>query len=124
MDNFDGRKWVQRQTRMGGPATIPQQADVLIDYEITLEPHGQNWLLALETPVNWDVRNASLSSLGQLLRVAPVDQRISYRGTSLLEPGQGRHRETADPGMESQPARRHESAHQATGPSTAGSDRR
>ena len=84
MDAFDGRKWTQWQGRQSGTSDLPNNSGPLIEYEVTLEPHGQRWLLALETPVTWDARGASLSVTGQLLRDAPVDQRMSYRSTSLL----------------------------------------
>ncbi|MDP6675584.1 MAG: DUF3488 and transglutaminase-like domain-containing protein [Gammaproteobacteria bacterium] len=84
MDTFDGRKWTQRGTRQ---VTTPDRASrngPAISYEITLEPHGQHWLLALETPLNWDARGARLTTAGQLLSKVPVDRRMSYRSTSLL----------------------------------------
>ena len=85
MTRFDGRTW-----SMGMDPPPPNRAvnvkhdGRFIDYELTLEPHGQRWLLALETPVRWDARQAELTYAYQLYRIAPVDQRISYRGTSSV----------------------------------------
>jgi transglutaminase-like putative cysteine protease len=84
MDTFDGQKWTQGQVRPPGTSSLPNKTGPLIDYEVTLEPHGQHWLLALETPVTWDARGAGLSSTGQLLRNTPVERRLSYRSTSVL----------------------------------------
>jgi len=84
MDTFDGRKWTQWQAQQTGTPGLPHGTGPRIDYEVTLEPHGQRWLLALETPLTWDARGARLSATGQLLRDRPVDQRMSYRSTSIL----------------------------------------
>jgi transglutaminase-like putative cysteine protease len=84
MDDFDGRKWTQWQARQSGTAGLPKRTGAPIDYEVTLEPHGQRWLLALETPLAWDARGARLSANGQLLHDKPIDRRMSYRSTSIL----------------------------------------
>ena len=86
MNEFDGRKWLQRPVGRSSAAN-PADSDwpgPTIGYEVTLEPHGQRWLLALETPFTWDAHDAHLSGAGQLLRNMPVEQRTSYRGTSVL----------------------------------------
>jgi len=84
MDEFDGRKWTQRQTRRSTIAGRANKNGPAIGYEITLEPHGQRWLLALETPLTWDVHGARLGVTGQLLNDTPVDRRMSYHNTSIL----------------------------------------
>lgn len=84
MDEFDGRKWTQRQSRQ---SAVPGRANAngpTIGYEITLEPHGQRWLLALETPLTWDARGARLGATGQLLSNTPVNRRMSYHSTSII----------------------------------------
>ena len=61
-------------------------------YELTLEPHGRNWLLALETPSVWTATQAQLTAAFQLVNPTPVHQRMSYRGrsyTSGVLPGAG-----------------------------------
>jgi transglutaminase-like putative cysteine protease len=84
MSLFDGRKWspsrYQPPHRQGADAFETGRG---FDYEITLEPHGQRWLLALETPIQWADSRASLSSAFQLARSAPVEQRMAYRARSL-----------------------------------------
>ncbi len=84
MDEFDGRKWTQRQTRQARSASRANNNGPAISYEVTLEPHGQHWLLALETPLTWDARGARLGTTGQLLNPTPVDRRMSYHSTSIL----------------------------------------
>ena len=92
MDVFDGRKWTQSQAWQSDFSDPPDRNGPMIDYEVTLEPHGQRWLLALETPLTWDARDARLSAAGQLLQKTPVHQRMSYRSTSII----GTHRDHAD----------------------------
>jgi protein-glutamine gamma-glutamyltransferase len=47
MDNFDGRKWTQRHAQQPAVASRVTDDGPIVNYEITLEPHGQRWLLAL-----------------------------------------------------------------------------
>ena len=85
LSEFDGREWAMRalgffpklteQLRDEGPAAR---------YEITLEPHGRRWLLALETPIEWDAEAAVISAPYQLVRFRPIEQRTTYRARSLL----------------------------------------
>jgi transglutaminase-like putative cysteine protease len=84
MDVFDGRKWTQSQTWHADISEPQDRNGALIDYEVTLEPHGQRWLLALETPLTWNAPNARLNSAGQLLQKTPIHQRMSYRSTSII----------------------------------------
>ncbi|MGI9330275.1 MAG: transglutaminase TgpA family protein [Gammaproteobacteria bacterium] len=85
LTEFDGREWEMRalsffpnlteQLRDEGPSTR---------YEITLEPHGRRWLLALETPIEWTADAAVISAPYQLMRFRPIEQRTRYRARSLL----------------------------------------
>ena len=94
MDEFDGRKWTQRQSRQSAVSVRTNNNGPAIDYEVTLEPHGQRWLLALETPLTWDLHSARLGATGQLLNDTPVDRRMSYHSTSILG---GSHFQDVDP---------------------------
>jgi len=85
LTHFTGRTW--RMSDFAAMATLTSQPDYtgpMVDYELTLEPHGRRWLLALETPVSWNAQQASLSYAYQLVTVAPIDQRMSYRGRSSV----------------------------------------
>lgn len=93
MTHFTGRTWRMSEfTAAANPASRPQYAGRAVDYELTLEPHGRRWLLALETPQSWDAQQASLSYAYQLVSGVPVDRRISYRGRSSVSD------QLADPG--------------------------
>ena len=83
MTRFDGRTWaIQRE------GFRPQLEDKIIksgsgfSYELTVEPHGRNWLMALETPTEWTAPQARLTASYQLINSTPVQQRMSYRGHS------------------------------------------
>lgn len=85
MTHFTGRTW--RMTEFGASvdrSSRPEPGGRSIDYELTLEPHGSQWLLALETPVHWDATQGSLTQAFQLVNATPVDQRVSYRGRSAV----------------------------------------
>jgi transglutaminase-like putative cysteine protease len=93
MNRFDGRTWAHQKMDIA-----PQVENLVIkndsdfSYELTLEPHGRNWLLALETPSVWTAPQAQLTAAFQLVNPTPVHQRMSYRGrsyTSGVLPGAG-----------------------------------
>ncbi|MGL6041275.1 MAG: DUF3488 domain-containing protein, partial [Deefgea sp.] len=50
-DQFDGERWLPAKNTFGTPPTIVALG-AIVDYQITLEPHQQNWLLALDLPIN------------------------------------------------------------------------
>jgi transglutaminase-like putative cysteine protease len=103
LHEFDGRSW----RRPGGQAFPDQAVTALgapVDYQITLEPHDRNWILALDLPGAWPARRAyraydfTLLSPRALTDVASFQLRSypSYRaGTSL--PESIRHRDTQLP---------------------------
>ena len=85
LTKFDGREW--RMRSMSFLPGLTEQVDPtgkLVDYEVTLEPHGQRWLLALETPVAWDAPKAVITAPYQLMRFRPIERRTSYQATSAL----------------------------------------
>jgi len=83
MNRFDGRTWANQKTGIQ-----PQMENQVFkngpyfSYELTLEPHGRNWLMALETPAIWTAPQAQLTAAFQLVSPTPVNQRMSYRGRS------------------------------------------
>ncbi len=84
MSYFNGRVWSwqprgtsqpdPRLAAAGGPA---------YRYELTLEPHRRRWLLALESPLSWDERDAFMSMDWQLVHADEVGERFSYNATSV-----------------------------------------
>ena len=90
---FDGRTWrAARLPRLQRAV----QFDALgspVDYEVTLEPHNQQWLFALDLPARVPPR-ARVTSDYVLLSVPPIRSRIryelrsypSYRATAGADP--------------------------------------
>ncbi|MFO1353006.1 MAG: DUF3488 and transglutaminase-like domain-containing protein [Gammaproteobacteria bacterium] len=54
-----------------------------LDYTVTLEPHGQRWLFALDLPAAFPAKSGITGTL-QLRRAEPVNERLSYAMTSYL----------------------------------------
>jgi transglutaminase-like putative cysteine protease len=98
LSDFDGRKWKMRGVSFlpGLQEKVDRNGDT-VSYEITLEPHGQRWLLALETPLSWQAPKAITTAPYQLMRFRPIENRTSYRATSALT--------GTTPGLMSGPAR-------------------
>lgn len=85
LGKFDGRQWRMRSMSfMPGLQEKVDRGGELVSYEVTLEPHGQRWLLALETPVSWEAPKAVATAPYQLMRFRPVERRTSYQATSAL----------------------------------------
>ena len=84
MSFFNGRSWAWRDRglRPRADATTPGNA-ATVDYELTLEPHGRRWLLALETPAQWDAPRGYLAGGYQLMNQTPIRQRIAYRAGAV-----------------------------------------
>lgn len=93
--DFDGRTW-----RQGPPPAKSQllATDDPIAYSITLEPHQQRWLFALDLPVD---TGTALIRRGDFTVVSPrpVRERIRYRLTSAVG------YRTTDPPLENSPDR-------------------
>jgi protein-glutamine gamma-glutamyltransferase len=85
MTDYDGRTW--RATRnpswrnAGSLAKVERTGGTSIGYWITLEPHQQRWLLALDMPLDAPA-NSWLNSAFSLLNRAPVRERYRYSVTS------------------------------------------
>ncbi len=83
--SFDGRRWTARgRGYLPGLRQRVTRDGREISYEITLEPHRRLWLLALETPIEWDAPKSALSSDFTLTSFRPLERRLSYRARSLL----------------------------------------
>lgn len=90
LSETDGFLWSQKpQKALKKPfTTVVQQASDPISYTITLEPHQQKWLFALEMPekIYGDTINGFyLSNDLQLLNQYNINQLTQYRVTSMTE---------------------------------------
>jgi len=92
---FDGEAWTPFALLRRGQLARP--AARTIDYTVTLEPHGQRWLFALEHPASMPSRTALdpaqsggtdlafLTFDQQLLAKAPITQAVRYAQRSSLD---------------------------------------
>lgn len=76
LGHYDGINWSYRPTpeRPELPYTA---SGTSVDYELTLEPHNQRWLFALEKPGKLPP-DSSVNSEGLILANAPVRSRLRY----------------------------------------------
>lgn len=83
MNRFDGRTWaIQKEGFRPQLESQVFKTGPDFSYELTIEPHGRNWLMALETPAAWTAPQALLTPSFQLVNPTPVNQRMAYRGRS------------------------------------------
>ena len=84
--SFNGRTWSGREPMIGRSAR--DKIEIIgerVDYEITLEPTRQQWVFALDIPMEWSLSQTSMAPEQQLFRVTPIDQRIAYKVTSYTD---------------------------------------
>ncbi|MEA3411095.1 MAG: DUF3488 and transglutaminase-like domain-containing protein [Pseudomonadota bacterium] len=83
LSRYDGRTW-----RAGWWASIPLREALAgsdrLTYDILLEPHYRQWLLALDIP-DGAPDGAMETRTFQLLSVKPVTERMRYRAVSVLD---------------------------------------
>ena len=80
--DFDGRTWtVPRSVPYGDAPFAP--ASPAVEYSVTVEPHNQRWLFALDLPGSAPA-GAVLTSDFQLRSAVPVTSRLRYETRSFL----------------------------------------
>lgn len=89
LSQFDGRVW--RTAPRPGPGRFVPATGAQIEYLVTLEPHQQRWLFALDLPSalpandnGTPLQGAFLTSEQQLLSIPLVASRLLYRQRSAL----------------------------------------
>jgi len=83
MWDFDGYTWTTARV----PYLAPRQYDALdavVEYTVTVEPHGKRWLFALDLPARTPPRSVMTSDY-QLLSQTNVYNRLRYDMTSHLK---------------------------------------
>jgi protein-glutamine gamma-glutamyltransferase len=76
--NFDGHSWTAGSDAGAATTSPPESLDGGIRQEIMLEPHGQNWLLALDLPVQGPAQSVHNSAY-QLVSAKPLRNRQLYQ---------------------------------------------
>jgi transglutaminase-like putative cysteine protease len=83
LTRFNGRTWTGREPSISANAL--QQIRVAgepISYEVTLEATQQQWVFALDMPLNWSLSRTFMGPQQQLARSIPIDQRTAYEVVS------------------------------------------
>jgi transglutaminase-like putative cysteine protease len=81
---FDGRIWTAGTTPADASAPNVRAVSAPISYTVTLEPHFERWLLALDMPSAVPA-DARISSDLVVLANAPVRARMRYEGRAALD---------------------------------------
>jgi transglutaminase-like putative cysteine protease len=85
---FNGRTWSTDGAAVRGPiADTLEFGGEPIDYRVMLEPHGRNWVFALDMPQRWtENRGIGMASSYQLVRYPrSIRSRFDYEITSYPE---------------------------------------
>lgn len=86
LQRFNGRTWSGREPSVDRSArTAIDIAGEPVHYQVTMEPTRQQWLFALDMPVDWSLKQTFMGPQQQLARVHPIDQRISYSMISYTD---------------------------------------
>jgi transglutaminase-like putative cysteine protease len=83
LTRFNGRTWTGREPSISRSARdqIETRGEP-VEYDVTLEPTRQQWVFALDMPVQWSLPQTFMGPQQQLARSFPIDQRIQYTVTS------------------------------------------
>jgi len=83
LTTFNGRSWTGREPAISTTARdqIVTSGDP-VSYEVMLEPTRQQWVFALEMPVEWTLAKSFMGPQQQLARSTPIDQRVAYKAVS------------------------------------------
>ncbi|MBE9609409.1 DUF3488 domain-containing transglutaminase family protein [Chitinilyticum litopenaei] len=82
---FDGHRWLPEPLIFTAATALNQSTEQKVMYTITLEPHQQRWLPALETLLG-ATSDSRMSEARQLVAEAPVSSRRTYTLLSTLVP--------------------------------------
>lgn len=75
---FDGTQWSRGHPQRFMPSPDRHFEGQPVRYRLTMEPHHQDWLLALDLPFNTP-DSTHLDAAGTLRTSDPIDERASYR---------------------------------------------
>jgi transglutaminase-like putative cysteine protease len=83
---FDGEAWTPLPWLRRGELAPPRSTERIVEYDVTLEPQGRQWLFALEHPVSMPRRAADgAPQRGGLDRVMLTAEQQLLSRTSLLQ---------------------------------------
>lgn len=89
LGEYDGRTWRQLRTRTGASrAPVIGVRGAKTQYQVTLEPHHQRWLYALDVPSALPTLEKNIASFNfelQIMTAEPINDRIRYDAVSHLD---------------------------------------
>lgn len=89
LGNYDGRTWSPLRSRSSASRPPEVRArDAQVRYQVTLEPHHQRWLYALDIPGALPELESNATSVTHDLQIAtasPITDRIRYDAVSYLD---------------------------------------
>lgn len=89
LGEYDGRTWRQLTTRTSASrAPVIGVRGAKTQYQVTLEPHHQRWLYALDVPGALPILEKNAASFNydlQLMTAEPIHDRIRYDAVSHLD---------------------------------------
>jgi transglutaminase-like putative cysteine protease len=86
LTRFNGRTWSGNDPIFARNAREKiTGSGELVSYHVALEPTRQQWVFALDMPVDWSLDRTFMGPQQQLARVQPIDQRIVYSAKSYVE---------------------------------------
>jgi transglutaminase-like putative cysteine protease len=79
LTRFNGRSWTGSDPIMGDP---PEKQIAVrgnpLRYQVTMEPTMQQWVFAMDMPLEWSLGRTFMGREQQLARITPIEQRIAY----------------------------------------------
>jgi transglutaminase-like putative cysteine protease len=91
LHDFDGNTWRNQRGVAMPPRQPVEYLGDEVSYQVTLEPHGRQWLFALDTARSLQGRRNLQMPDGQFLAFQPVTSTLIYEGVSWLrvrQPGE------------------------------------
>ncbi len=89
LGRYDGRTWTELQPPLAAsPPLLWRAHGAPLRYQVTLEPHGQRWLFALEMPAaapQLDGNPARIGEYRELLATRAISQRVRYDAVSYVD---------------------------------------
>ena len=83
LTGFNGRTWSGREPSISRKARDEIEAlGERVEYQVTLEPTRQQYVFALDMPLEWSLPQSFMGPHQELARSMPIDQRVSYNVTS------------------------------------------
>ncbi|MEM7253304.1 MAG: DUF3488 and transglutaminase-like domain-containing protein [Pseudomonadota bacterium] len=82
--NTNGRKWTRERTQVFNKVELGARRATPYDYTVTLEPHRERWLFALDMPVHLP-RGAQIGADYQLLHPTRLRERHQYQLRSYTD---------------------------------------